>query len=191
MKFSVKFHDHTQQTLMRIFNEIGIPSVVVEIGCFEGETTFNLAHVLNVQKPSYVYYAIDPYKNSENLIQKVVDEAKKQFLQNVIDFPQVELIEKTSFDGLLELHARKVQADLIYVDGSHFAKDVLADAVLGFELLKIGGVMFFDDAVSWRYGTHIQESPKIAVDNFIQCNWDRLKVLETPTGYQVSIQKTK
>lgn len=191
MKFSVRFHDHTEQSLMRIFNEIGIPSVVVEIGCFEGETTFNFARFLEAQRPNYAYYAVDPYTASENLRQEVVDEAKEQFLQNALEFPRVELIEKPSFDGLLELHARKVSADLIYVDGSHFAKDVLADAVLGFELLKVGGVMLFDDAVSWRYGTQIQDSPKIAVDNFIQCNWDRLKVLETPTGYQVAIQRTK
>jgi hypothetical protein len=63
--------------------------------------------------------------------------------------------------------------------------------VLGFELLKVGGVMLFDDAMSWRYGEAIQDSPKVAVDNFIQCNWDRLKVLEMPNGYQVAIQRTK
>jgi hypothetical protein len=81
-------------------------------------------------------------------------------------------------------------ADLIYVDGSHRAKDVLLDATLGFELLNVGGVMLFDDAISWRYGDSIHDSPKQAVDAFIACNWDRLKVLELPNGYQVAVQKT-
>lgn len=191
MKFSVRFHDHIQTSLSRIFNEISVPSVVIEIGCFEGETTFNLANLLQNNKPNYAYYAIDPFLASENLRQEVVDEAKDQFMQNALEYPRVELIEKPSFNALLELHAREVKADLIYVDGSHFAKDVLADAVLGFELLKVGGVMLFDDAMSWRYGEAIQDSPKVAVDNFIQCNWDRLKVLEMPNGYQVAIQRTK
>ena len=191
MKLSVRFHDHTKPSLMRIFSEVGIPSVVIEIGCFEGDTTFNVARFLETQKPAYAYYAVDPFAASENLRQEVVDEAKEQFIQNALECPRVELLEKPSFDALLELHARKVRADLIYVDGSHFAKDVLADAVLGFELLNVGGVMLFDDAVSWRYGTQIQDSPKVAVDNFIQCNWDRLKVLEMPNGYQVAIQRTK
>ena len=108
-----------------------------------------------------------------------------------LGFPQVELIQKNSFDGLIELHNRGIKADLIYVDGSHFAKDVLADAVLGFEILNIGGVMLFDDAVSWRYGEAIQDSPKIAIDSFIACNWNRLKVLEMPNGYQVGIRRER
>jgi hypothetical protein len=190
MKLSVRFHDHTQTSLMRIFQEVGIPSVVIELGCFEGDTTFNVARFLQSQK-EYAYFAVDPFQASENLRQEVVDEAKTQFIQNALEYPRVELLEKPSFQALLELHAREVKADLIYVDGSHFAKDVLADAVLGFELLKVGGVMLFDDAMSWRYGEAIQDSPKVAVDNFIQCNWDRLKVLEMPNGYQVAIQRTK
>jgi predicted O-methyltransferase YrrM len=35
--------------------------------------------------------------------------------------------------------------DIIYVDGSHTADDVLADAVLGWPLLREGGLMIFDD----------------------------------------------
>jgi hypothetical protein len=50
--------------------------------------------------------------------------------------------------------------------------------------------MLFDDAISWRYGDSIHDSPKQAVDAFIACNWDRLKVLELPNGYQVAVQKT-
>jgi hypothetical protein len=49
--------------------------------------------------------------------------------------------------------------------------------------------MLFDDAVSWRYGSSIQDSPKIAIDSFIQCNWNRLKVLEMPNGYQTAIKR--
>lgn len=188
MKLTVRFHDHTQESLMRIFSENGVPSVVVELGCFEGDTTFNVARFLETQK-QYAYYAVDPFKASENLRQEVVDEAKERFLQNALEYPRVELIEKPSFDALLELHARQVKADFIYVDGSHFAADVLADAVLGFEMLNSGGVMLFDDAMSWRYGERIQDSPKIAIDNFIQCNWHRLKVLEMPNGYQVAVKK--
>ena len=189
MRFSVVFHDHTKQSILRILNEIGIPATVVEIGAFEGETAFNFASFLRQNGP-FAYYVIDPFTASENLKQPVLDEAKRQFLDNAAAFPEVELIEKTSLDGLIDLRLRGVKADLIYVDGSHFAKDVLLDAALGFEMLNVGGVMLFDDAVSWRYGESIHDSPKQAVDAFIACNWNRLRVLETPTGYQVAIQRT-
>ena len=189
MKFSVIFHDHTKSSFQRILQENIVPKVTIEIGVFEGETTFNMVHYLIQENPTYKHYAIDPFSPSENLKQEVVDEAKAQFKSNMVEYPQVELIEKNSLDGLLELYNRNVKADFIYVDGSHFAKDVLSDAVLGFELLNIGGVMLFDDAVSWRYGEHIQDSPKVAVDAFIQCNWNRLRVLEMPGGYQTAIKR--
>ena len=51
--------------------------------------------------------------------------------------------------------------------------------------------MLFDDSVVWRYKGDITNSPKIAVDNFIQCYWDRLEVLEIPNGYQLAIRRKK
>ena len=189
MQFSVIFHDHAKSSFLRILQEVIVPKVTIEIGVFEGETTFNITNLLSECNPDYKHYAIDPFSASENLRQEVVDDAKLTFKKNMLEFPQVELIEKNSFEGLLELHWRAIKADFIYVDGSHFAKDVLSDAVFGFELLNIGGVMLFDDAVSWRYGEYIQDSPKVAVDAFIQCNWNRLRVLEMPGGYQTAIKR--
>ena len=189
MQFSVIFHDHTKSSFLRILQEVIVPKVTIEIGVFEGETTFNITNLLSERNPDYRHYAIDPFSASENLRQELVDDAKLTFKKNMLECPQVELIEKNSFEGLLELHWRAIKADFIYVDGSHFAKDVLSDAVFGFELLNIGGVMLFDDAVSWRYGEHIQDSPKVAVDAFIQCNWNRLRVLEMPGGYQTAIKR--
>jgi len=189
MKISVRFHDHIKSSFQRILQENIVPKVTIEIGVFEGDSTFNIVNHLIQENPTYKHYAIDPFSQSENLRQEVVDKAKAQFKSNMVEFPQVELIEKNSLDGLIELYNRNVKADFVYVDGSHFAKDVLSDAVLGFELLNIGGVMLFDDAVSWRYGSIIQDSPKIAIDSFIQCNWNRLKVLEMPNGYQTAIKR--
>ena len=191
MKTTVVFHDHVKTSINRICSEQLVPKTVIELGVFEGDTTFNLAHLLSQHHPDYKHYAVDPFTASENLTQPRLDEAKALFLENLAQYPQVELITKDSVAGLIELYSRGVKADLIYVDGSHFAKDVLVDSALGFELLNIGGVMLFDDAVSWRYGEQIQDSPKIAVDAFIHCNWDRLEVLEMPNGYQVAVKRIK
>ena len=191
MKITTSFHYHVQTSLNRIFLEQLTPKTVIEIGVFEGDTTFNLTNFLRARHAEYKHYAIDPFTASENLTQERLDEAKTLFLQNFTEYPEVELINKASLDGLFELYSRGVKVDLIYVDGSHFAKDVLIDATVGFELLNIGGVILFDDAVSWRYGTQIQDSPKIAIDAFIHCNWDRLEVLEMPNGYQVAVKRIK
>ena len=60
MSFSVVFHDHIKTTLSRIFNEVLVPNTVIEIGCFEGETTFNLTAMLR-GSGAYKHYAIDPF----------------------------------------------------------------------------------------------------------------------------------
>jgi predicted O-methyltransferase YrrM len=57
--------------------------------------------------------------------------------------------------------------DLIYIDGSHQAPDVLSDATLSFPLLKVGGIMIFDDYL-WRGRLPRNENgPKFAIDAFL------------------------
>lgn len=58
--------------------------------------------------------------------------------------------------------------DAIYLDGSHRAKDVLSDLVLGWRLLKIGGVMICDDYLYDRYLDPLW-TPKTAIDAFLNC----------------------
>jgi hypothetical protein len=177
--------------MQRIIEEYGVPKVTVEIGCFEGETTFNLAHLLKQRYPLYKHYAIDPFNESDDLPLEKVQEVKQRFLDNLKEVTDdtVEFLHMKSFDGLVDLYKRGVKADLVYVDGDHRAPEVLQDAILGFELLNKGGIMLFDDCVSWRFHKDITHSPKIAVDNFIQCYWNRLEVIEMPTGYQTAIRK--
>ena len=55
--------------------------------------------------------------------------------------------KKPSNIALVELAAegRTSTFDLVFVDGSHQATDVLTDAVISFQLLRLGGLMIFDD----------------------------------------------
>lgn len=60
--------------------------------------------------------------------------------------------------------------DLVFVDGSHEAADVLADAVLGFRILRVGGLLVFDDYTWKRSATsEPHENPQIAIDGFASC----------------------
>lgn len=74
----------------------------------------------------------------------------------------------------------KESADFLYVDGSHVAKDVLSDIVLGWRLLSPGGVMICDDyeleqGIEFHDGYEtfpvvpLLERPKPAIDAFLQC----------------------
>ena len=82
--------------------------------------------------------------------------------------------------------------DFIYIDGSHQAPDVLADAVLAFKLLKVGGHLVFDDYI-WSevlpYGQDPIRCPKPAIDAFTTLYCRRLQILEAPL-WQLYVRKT-
>ena len=88
-------------------------------------------------------------------------------------------------------NGKKDYFDFVYVDGSHQAPDVLSDAVLGFKLLKVGGIMGFDDYL-WHenlpYGKDPLRCPKPAIDSFVNLNFRKLSVISA--SYQFYIQKT-
>ena len=72
--------------------------------------------------------------------------------------------------------------DVIYIDGSHTAPNVLADSVLAWPLLKVGGILIWDDYL-WElplevYPTPLTDQqkekaallrPKMAIDAFLAC----------------------
>jgi predicted O-methyltransferase YrrM len=82
--------------------------------------------------------------------------------------------------------------DFIYVDGSHQAADVLADSVLAFQLLRIGGVMIFDDYL-WRMEPEGKQDmlnmPKPAIDAFINLFQRKLRVIQGLPNFQVYVEK--
>ena len=81
--------------------------------------------------------------------------------------------------------------DFIYIDGSHMASDVLSDAILSFELLKIDGIMGFDDYL-WKLPNtdNLLTNPKIAIDTFTNIFSFRIQILVT-LNHQVYIKKIK
>ncbi|MEE2678508.1 MAG: class I SAM-dependent methyltransferase [Myxococcota bacterium] len=104
---------------------------------------------------------------------------------------RVTAIEAASQQALRELPVSSY--DIIYIDGSHTADDVLADMVLAWPLLKPGGVMILDD---YRYAGKIETGgtelppellPEIAVDAFISAYRNYVEVLHE--GYQVALRK--
>jgi predicted O-methyltransferase YrrM len=82
--------------------------------------------------------------------------------------------------------------DFIYIDGSHQAPDVLFDAVVGFKLLKIGGVIAFDD-YTWSDPSlkeiDVLMTPKIAIDAFVNLYARKIRTL-VALNYQFYVQKT-
>lgn len=191
MKFRTIWGDATPKNIMWLIQKYGMPRSSIEIGVFEGNTTFNVVQQVIEHIPDYIHYAIDPYGQSADLRDDVINEAKELFLENLEGFEHkdnIVFINDTSTSALLKLIQDGVEVDFIFVDGDHRASTVLDDLVLGFQLLKIGGVMLCDDCTTWRQDK-LQNMPRLAVDAFIHCNIDRIEVLEVPSSFQVAFRK--
>ncbi len=188
----MEFHDFSKENMEHFFNTFGLPETVIEIGVFTGYFTVNLTAIVAPQRPTYKHYAIDPFEIYPEFPGDEISKAYTDFKNNLNVCPyskHIEFMHKRSYDALIDLTLRGVKADLIYVDGNHTAPGVLQDMVLGFELLKPGAIMLCDDSTSWGHDKKLTDTPRLGVDSFIQCNWDRLHVLNLPNSYQTAIYK--
>ena len=181
--------------IAHFINSHGIPNTIIEIGVFEGSTTFWLADQLTPHNPNLKIYAVDPHVGSNDMTEDF-NEVQKNFVHNLNEcqYKNVTYLQKHSQDGLIDLINQQVKAELIYIDGDHKASEVLTDLVLSWKLLHVGGIMLCDDTTTWRYtdrnGTEsAQMSVRMAVEMFIQCNWHKLRILSIPDGTQTAFMK--
>ena len=116
-----------------------------------------------------------------------VKKTYERFLSNLLlsGFSEkVTMIKGRSQETLRSLPLNS--CDIIYIDGSHTAPDVIVDATLSWALLKKGGVMIFDDYM-WEWKLPPQDRPKIAIEAFLRIFRNELEVLHQE--YQVIIKK--
>lgn len=95
------------------------------------------------------------------------------------------ILREKSETALPRLMLQKESFDLAYVDGSHVASNVLFDGVMAGRLLKVGGVLVFDD-YKWPDAKE-GNGPKEGIDAFILAHQASFQVLDS--GYQVVLQK--
>ena len=88
---------------------------------------------------------------------------------------------------------RKAAFDVVYIDGSHQAPAVLADAVMGFHLLRNGGLMIFDDYI-WSMEPMGKQDPfnmpKPAIDAFLNVFQRKMQIVRGAPVYQLYAAKT-
>jgi hypothetical protein len=147
----------------------------LEVGLYEGRSAlWALENVLT--DPTSHLTGIDPF----------LGDYKDRWYANVEKSGQQARI--TTLVGYSQVELRKLPLDtfdIIYVDGSHSADDVLEDAVLSFRLLKKGSLLIFDD-YQW-HNPVVEDTPKPAIDAFYSVFGKHFEVLHN--GYQVVLKK--
>jgi len=119
---------------------------ILEVGAFEGRSIVFFAEYL----PKSLIVAIDHFalKKGWTSTQGVIlsQDTEISFDHNVLRYGErIRKIRMESVPGLTLLVAERAKFEIIYIDASHTAGDVLSDALLAWRLLKIGGLMIFDD----------------------------------------------
>jgi predicted O-methyltransferase YrrM len=88
--------------------------------------------------------------------------------------------------------SRTMSFDLIYIDGSHDRDDVIIDSILAWRLLRVGGIMVWDDygllsAMPEHFNRH--QDPKPAIDVFLQWHLEEARVIHR--DYQMLVRKIR
>lgn len=176
-----------------------MPTKILEIGSYEGRAASYLIEKCAAAGPIEIY-CVDTWEGSHEHDKRTMPSVERRFDHNVMVAVQqaphpvsFRKLKKPSIDALATLIATDVpQFDLIYIDGSHQATDVLADAVLGFQLLRIGGIMIFDDYYWHEEPAGKQDffnMPKPAIDAFVNIFQRKLQFIGGLPNYQVYLEK--
>lgn len=169
----------------------------LEIGSFEGRSAcWLLSNILT--HPTARLVCVDQFILSEQqhgiLVQLGVSEDLERdigarFRANIDAIgaaARVEALSGRSVDILRTLPRNAF--DVVYVDGSHLAPDVLSDAVLCWPLLKADGLLIFDDYDLRLLGLEKPTlHPKLGIDAFCAAFADHLDILSS--GAQLVCRK--
>lgn len=109
----------------------------LEIGSFEGRSTIWMLQNILTATDSRID-CVDLFEHSA-----VYGDYAARFRANTAPWrDRIRVLKGPSFERLRETDG---PYDIIYVDGWHSAFGALADGVMAWPLLKVGGVMIFDD----------------------------------------------
>lgn len=172
---------------------ISAPNLMfLEVGSWEGRSTcWLLDNVL--LNDSSIITCIDTFKGSiehEAMgLGNHVSSIEDLFDYNVERTGRSQQVQKKVSSSQSCLRSLPLDSfDFYYVDGSHIAADVLADVVLGWDLVKEGGIIIFDDYGWGVYQDQPRLHPKLAVDSFLEIYHDKIQLIYK--GYQVLVKKT-
>ena len=178
------FDQNTKQNWDKIIPVIN-PKKILEIGCYEGAASCYLIEKLS-KNNSLEIHCVDTWSEDyvvgeeDRSTEKRFDHNLKLAINKAEKKPEYFKHKAESHLILCKMVSEGVSDfDLIYIDASHYAVDVLTDAVLSFRLLNVGGMIIFDDYL-WSGEESIVYYPKIAIDFFTNIFSKQLKLLPAP-----------
>ncbi|MEG5135739.1 MULTISPECIES: tetratricopeptide repeat protein [unclassified Microcoleus] len=97
------------------------------------------------------------------------------------------VIELEGYSQELLVNLDSEYYDVAYVDGCHKPTSALQDAILSWRLVKVGGLMIFDD-YEFTFPDSPEQDTKIGINLFLEMFGSQLEVVHK--GYQLIVKKT-
>jgi predicted O-methyltransferase YrrM len=184
-EFSEYYFGHLAPIWTMLFSTFPRPPIskVLEIGSFEGGSSVWILE--NLLKTGGELHCIDTWGGGFEHKKEKMPDVEVRFDRNI-----EKALAKTAgakvfkHRGESRLKLTELMAgghlssfDLVYVVGSHESADVLCDLVGAFQLTKIGGLMICDDYI-WNYVENLRFSPKLAIDSFVNCYNNKIRILK-------------
>lgn len=176
------------------------PSRILEIGSYEGRGSCYFIDAV-ASNPQSEVHCVDTWEGGIEHGDIPMGDVEQRFhhntriaLENTPKIVKLKVHKGQSDRVLARLLAEGYGEyfDVVYVDGSHQAPDVLCDAVLGFRLVRVGGLMAFDDYL-WAEvlpgGRDPLRCPRPAIDAFYAMYFRKLRQLPL-LPIQVYFEKT-
>ena len=140
---------------------------ILEIGSHQGHSSL---FFLWYFKNAYID-CVDIWDNIDNKSELIFDESLNEFSE------RLKKNKYLSLDFFANKVKKKCIYDIIFIDGSHIADDVLSDCLLSFAALKKNGLMIIDD-VFLMSEKRFQDNSLKAIDAFLNLKRDDIKILK-------------
>ncbi len=168
------FSSHTSLWTRWLGPWTGQPLRALEVGSFEGRSAVWLLQNI-LTHPQSQLTCVDRWEDPE---------VQRRFRSNIAEAGRRESVVESVGDSSVALRRVPGPFQLIYIDGSHEARDVLVDAALCWSQLQPGGILIFDD---YGWNGAVEFPPRRAIDLFLQLWMTQIEVLHK--GYQVFIRR--
>ncbi|MBD1862931.1 MULTISPECIES: class I SAM-dependent methyltransferase [Trichocoleus] len=182
------FNIPTWQVYLQQF--VGQPNLtVLEIGSWEGRSTcWLLEDVLT--HPSSTITCVDTFEGSfehQSYDPDYIKSLEDRFDFNIQQSGASERVKKIVGSSHRVLKSLPPNTyDFIYIDGSHLACDVLIDAVLSWPLVKVQGLLVFDD-YDFRFPNQPNQNTQIGIDAFVSSFSPKIEIIHK--GHQLILRK--
>lgn len=199
--FESDWFSHNIPSLNSIFDSLK-PQRILEIGSFEGRSTLFFMQKASEYHDYVEIHCVDSWEGGlEHQGVWDMNNVEYRFEHNMrlatSHYPNTSITKYKSYSHpkMMEMlvQGKNGYFDFIYIDGSHEAPDVLLDALLAHRLVRVGGVIAFDDYLwspkPWAEADHYL-LVKPAVDHYVNSYQRKVFVLQQLPTYQLYVMKT-